>query len=317
MTYPQPGYAPAYPPQAPPAYPPQYPPAAPVYPPQYAPQFPPQQGYPVPLMAPPPPPLAQGTLDDFYSQPVGGRGAFLKFEHVGQTHAGFVARAITQGDVRQITTPPNQGSQPVIYKDGRPKFELLVPLQVQPSQANPDGLATWAVKGADRDELTRAMAEVGAPEGAPEPGAYIQITFTEARPTRGGIPQKVKRVIYTRPGGAAPVPAPVAAAPQPQYAPAPAQYAQQAAQPQYAPQQVQQLPPGQYAQPTGPIQYPPADASGVQWQAPPVPQQVPLALPVAQMQPAASAAPAVAGMASMTPEQQAFLDNLTKAQAAQ
>lgn len=242
MTQYAPGYAPAAP------YPPQQYPAAPAYPqPQYAPQYPPQQGWPAPVMAPPPPPLAQGSIDDFYAQPTTGGGAFLKFEHPGQTYAGFVARPIAQGDIRQQTTPPQQGSVPQFYRDGRPKFEMLIPLKVQPDAAHPDGLATWAVRGADRDELTRAMAEAGVPENLPpEADAFIQITFTELRPTRGGIAQKVKRVTYARPGQ---TPA-VQYAPQ---APAPVQYAPPA-QPQQAP--VQYTPPmtTTYAPPAQPVQ---------------------------------------------------------------
>jgi hypothetical protein len=269
----QPNYAP---PQQYPGYPPQ----------QFAPQgFPQQQfapsgvpGYPPVQMAPPPPPLAQGSIDDFYSQPVTGGGAFWKFEGPGVYHAGFVARAIAQGDIRQQTTPPAQGSVPQTYRDGRPKFEMLVPLKVAPDQTHLDGLATWAVRGNDREELTRAMAEAGAPEGPPEAGAFIQVVCTELRPTRGGIPQKVKQVQYTRPGETPTL-----------FQPA----VQQPAQPVYAqPQQV--APPATFAQPqqaafaqaTAPAaptpQYAPTQVASA-------PAQAPAAAPA---QPAAPAAPA-------------------------
>lgn len=274
-------------------YPPQYPPAAPVYPPapQYAPapQYgpPPMPGYPPVQYAPPVAPLAQGSIDDFYSQPSTGGGAFLKFEHPGQTYAGFLARPIAQGDIRQVTTPPAQGSVPQIYRDGRPKFEMLVPLKMQPDAGHPDGLGTWPVRGGDREELTRAMAEAGAPEGPPEydaqlGGCFIQITFTHTEPTRGGIPRKVKRITYARPGQTPTLQQPmvqyVPAAPQPQYQPAPA-----APAPTYAPTAV---PPVQYV----------TSAPAVQYVAPPVqpPAAVPLQAP-----------------ADMTPDQQALLARLT------
>ena len=207
---------------------------APVFPQQYpVQQYPPQwpqqaqqpypqpqayaPGYPPATPAAPAAPLAQGSIDDFYNQPSSGGGAFLKFE-VGTVHVGIVARAITSGDIRQKTTPPAQGSQPQFFKDGRPRFEMLVPLKVQPNQQHPDGLATWAVSGADRDELVRAMAEAGAPAGPPEPDAAIQIACTRLQPTRGGIPRKVKHVTYTRPSGETSSPAPAVAQPVPQQA---------------------------------------------------------------------------------------------------
>jgi len=67
---------------------------------------------------------------------------------------------------------------------------MKVPLQMQPSQAYPDGLATWFVKGQARDELVRAMAEAGAPAGPPEAGAIIDITFVAERAVPGMNPAK-------------------------------------------------------------------------------------------------------------------------------
>lgn len=295
-----------YPPAAQPAYPPQpqYAPA-----PQYAP--PPAYGYPPVQMAPLPQPLAQGSLDDYYSQPTGGGGAFLKFERPGVVHEGFVERAMTNGDVRQITTPPNQGSVPQFYKDGRPKFELLVPLLLlQPTQANPDGKATWAVKGKDRDELARAMSEAGAPEGTPEPGSFIQIVYTHEEPSRGGIPRKVKQITYTRPG-VQPTPLQPIAQQQPQYAPpAQPQYAQPPVQQFVPPAQPQYAPPAQpqpqYAPPAQPQPAPPAQPQYVQPQAP---MQQPMPQAPAQPQ-----QPPMQGPDDFTAVQQAKLQELLAAQ---
>lgn len=294
--YGQPAYAPGtyLPPQ----------PMAPQYgQPQYAP------GYPPPVMAPPPAPLAQGSITDFYTQPVGGSGAFLKFEQPGVVHAGFIARAIAQGDIRQVTTPPQQGSVPQFYKDGRPKFEMLVPLKVIPSQANPDGMATWAVRGGDRDELTRAMAEAGAPEGPPEADAFVQITFTHEQKGRGGIARKVKQIVYLRPGD------PTVDAFRQQVLTTPA-VAPVPQQPQYAPAPIQQLPAGQYAQPTGPVQYAPQQPAYVppaQPQAAPVAQQpVPAQVAQAPVQGAPQGAPAMPpGSESWTDQQRALYVQMT------
>jgi hypothetical protein len=204
--YPAPEQPPAqYPPQygQPPAPPAQYPPQPPAqYPPQYgqppAPQYPPQS------YAPPPPaaPMAAGSLDQFYSQPSTGGGKALSFETVGTRYVGIVVRPIGDSDIQQQTD--TQG-RPATFRDGRPKFVMRVPLQMQPSAAYPDGLAQWFVKGNDRDELVRAMAEAGAPEGPPEAGSLIDITFTGTRPSGPGMnPTKIKQVRYQRPSGAVP-----------------------------------------------------------------------------------------------------------------
>lgn len=191
-----------YPPQFPqqPGYPPQFP----GYPPQGFPQQPPVA----------PQQLAQGSLDDFYNQPASGGSKALSFPVVGTRYIGAVERPITNGDVQQQTSPSAQGSVPQWYKDGRPKLTMRIPLQMQPSPEFPDGRATWFVKGADRDELARAMAEAGAPEGPPEHSAIIDITYTNDVASGAGMnPRKAKRIAYTRPNGAGPAAPPAASAP--------------------------------------------------------------------------------------------------------
>ncbi len=269
----QPQYPPQYPAQ--PAYPPQYPaaPPAPAYPPQqYAPpapppyppapaypqQYPPQQYAPP---APPAPPLPTGTLDSFYEQPSSGGGPSWKFmdanrqPQIGKSYAGIVARPVTNADVRAQT---DQSGRPLTYKDGRPKFVMVVPMQIQPSQEFPEGVAGWWVKGQARDELARAMAEAGAPAGPPEAGAAIRVTLVGIRPVPGMSPAYQYRIEYMRPGGAPPV--------QPMEQPpaqVPAQYAAPAPMAQSVP--VAQMPP-QYAQPVTYQQ--PASPAPVAQQAP-------------------------------------------------
>jgi hypothetical protein len=216
--YPQQPYAPPEnpPPSPQPQYPPQYgqpsaPPAVPQYPPQYGQpsvvQHPPQYGQPPQYAQYPPPPQSQqpaarGTLDQFYNQPSTGGGKPLSFEVVGTNYTGIVARAIVDSDIAQQTDIKT--NQPSTFKDGTPKFVMKVPLIMQPSPAYPDGQAQWYVRGADRDELVRAMAEAGAPEGPPEAGAAISITFTGTRPAGPGLqPSKLKRVTYRRPSNIA------------------------------------------------------------------------------------------------------------------
>lgn len=258
---------------APPAYPaqqfpqqqqfgqPQYP-AQQYAQPQYAP--PPMPGYPPMQVAPQAPPLAQGSIDDFYNQPSTGGGKALSFEQLGTRYVGIVTRAITSGDIQQQT---DTQQRPLFFKDGRPKFVMRVPLQMQPSPARPDGTGTWYVKGATRDELARAMGEAGAPAGPPEPGSILDITFTGTRPSGAGMnPAKLFHVGYTRPDGQTPSPAPAPVQPQPApmfVPPAQPAYVEQQPVVQYAPPQqpiapqaLVQAPPQQMAQPA-----PPADLS--------------------------------------------------------
>ncbi|TDP97666.1 hypothetical protein [Labedaea rhizosphaerae] len=183
----------------------------------------PPQGYGQPYPAPPvQQPLAQGSLDAFYNQPSTGGGKSLAFDVIGRSYVGIVTRPLTAADVAQQTDTNNR---PLVFRDGSPKFVMKVPLQMQPTQDRPDGLGTWYVKGADRDELNRAMAEAGAPAGPPEAGAVIQITYVSDKANGPGMnPSKVKQVRYQRPQGATAVPAPVAEqqqTPQPVTPPAP------------------------------------------------------------------------------------------------
>jgi hypothetical protein len=247
---------------------PQYPqqPAAPAYPQQYPapqaypqPQYPAQQGYaqqyaPQAYAAPAPvaPPLPAGTLDSFYEQPSSGGGPSFKFMDanrapmIGKSYVGIVSRPVTNADVRAQT---DQSGKPITYKDGRPKFVLVVPMQVPPSPEFPEGVAGWWVKGQAREELARAMAEAGAPAGPPEAGAGIRVTLVGTRPVPGYSPAYQYRIEYMRPTGAQPAPAPVA---------------------QPVPQQMPQQfggPVEQYNNPAAPAQYAPAPQQA------PMPQQ--------------------------------------------
>lgn len=185
-------------PGQPQGYPPQQP-----YPPQQYPQQPPQgfaQTYQQQQYAPPPQapqqPLPNGTLTGFYGQPSTGSGPALKFDQPGQRYVVRVARKVTDADVRAQT---NQQGVPQYYSDGRPKLVMVVPLVVEGHPGYPEGRGTWWVKGAARDELNRAMAEAGAPEGPPEEGAGMLIEMTGYRPIPNMSPQKLYAVQYVRP----------------------------------------------------------------------------------------------------------------------
>lgn len=265
------------------AQPPQY--AAPPMP--YAPQQYAPAGYPAP---PPAPPLANGSLDAFYQQPSTGGGKALAFNNPGDRFVGVVVRDVTDGDVQQQT---DTTGRPQTYRDGRPKFVMRVPLQMQPSPERPDGLAQWYVKGAARDELARAMGEHGE-SGAPKGGAVVDVTFTHTRQSGAGLnPAKMFRVVYT-PAGQQP------AAPQ-QYAPP---------QPPAAPLPPVQQPPANYppapAQPAAPAFMPPAQQSAPQYAQAPQPPVPPA--PAAPQQPA--------GLPPMDADQLALLQRLSGQQPA-
>jgi hypothetical protein len=295
--YPQQPAQPQYPQQPQQGYPPQqypqqpqqgYPAPQPAYPQQ------PQQGYPQayaqPQYAPPAPqgpPLPAVSLDDYWQQPSSSGGPSLKFKdaagnpQIGKVYEGFVARAVTDSDVRPQTDKYGQAQT---YRDGRVKSVMVVPLLVQPTTEFPDGQAGWWVKGQSRDELARAMAEAGAPAGAPEAGAYVRIALVNVRPIPNMSPAFQYRVDYTRPQGAPPIPQAPAQQPAVQ-APQPVQQPM----PQMAPVMRQQ------PVPPAPVQQP-------------MPQQAPAPQPVA-------VAPAPApGPAGFNPEQQALLAKLTGGQ---
>lgn len=178
------GYA-AYPP-------PQYGP-----PPQgYAPGYYPPGQPPVPQQ----PPLANGTLEDFFAQPTigGGKGISWKGVPDGFTVWGMVSRPIGNGDVFQDTDPMTKA--PRFFRDGQPKLSMQVPLKLLvPLPGYNDGEARLFLRGQLRDETTRAMQEAGAPEGPPEAGAFMAVTLTHRKPGNN-IAQNMFAVVYRSPG---------------------------------------------------------------------------------------------------------------------
>jgi hypothetical protein len=226
---------------------------------------------------PPPVPLAQGTLDDFYNQPSTGNGQALKFSDannvpmIGKRYIFRVTRPLGNGDVQQNV---DQNGKPDTFRDGRPKLTLLIPAELlEFDPLFPDGQAVWYCKGKGRDELSRAMAEAGAPEGPPQHNCIIEVTLTGTRPSGKGMnPSHVFAVRYWTPeqaqallsgqpvqqpaqqyAQAAPTANQPAATDQYNYqqAPAQAQYAPAYAQTQQAPQYGHQQP----AQDQGTPQY--------------------------------------------------------------
>ncbi len=258
---------------------------------QFQPQFPqapqggyPQQGYPAPQMPQQQvqQPLANGGIDDFYSQPNlgGGPGVSWKGKPDGYTVQGIVPRDVGDGDVQQEVGAPNtaQAGIPQTFRDGRPKFVMTVPLQVAQSPDFPEGEARLFVRGQLKDELTRAMAEAGE-QGAPRGGSYITVTLVQRKQGRGAIPMNVFRVVYTPAGQQPPAvnqpQQPVQQAyqqPQQQYAQAPAQ---QFAQPPVQ----QQAPVQQYAQQGAPQGVPQQQAPAQQYQQPVQQQAQPTGAP--------------------------------------
>lgn len=307
-------------------------------PPQQQVPWPPQQfGQPqYQQPAQPQQPLAQVSLDDYFTQPsvAGGPSISWTNKPLNTTYAGIVARPITNADVQQDTDP--QGN-PKTFRDGRPKSVMKVPLRVHPTPEFPEGEATWFVRGQARDELVRAMAEAGAPQGAPEAGAGVSVTLVQRRPSKVGNPQNIVQVRYQRPAGVPPVHPvpPEQPAPQPTPIPQPepthyvqqpvdlTQYAQnvggpgQATSVQWTPQQ----PPAEQAalggvmvQPTH-AQVPPAPWPN---QAPPPQQGTPAPSPagVPPLQPAPQpGVPAAPSAEGLSAEQQQLLAKLTGQQA--
>lgn len=259
----------------------------------------PGYGYPPPQQGPPAVDLS-GDLDSFYAQRSvgGGKGISWKGVPDGFTVFGVVARAIGHGDVFKETHPPGSpmAGQLRTNRDGSPKYAMQVPLKLLVSLGREyaDGEGRLFLRGQLRDETTRAMAEVGLPEGTPpEAGAFVKVTLTHRKPGNN-IAQNMFSVLYrspgtweqdpnilqmiqqaqapqqapqygAQPGYGAPQQAPYLNQGQPAYgppaqaAPNPQQYAQPGSQSTVAaPAQQQAYDPNQYAQPQyGPQAYAP------------------------------------------------------------
>lgn len=158
----------------------------------------------------PAPQLANGTLEDFYNQPTGSGGGpsvtskFFTKRQQGSWLQLEVIADVTNNDVRQQTTP--QGI-PQTYKDGRPKFVLVVKVKVLGSSDGthltefPDGIGSIWVKGVLADELRRSMAAAGDPSGFPKGGATIVMVSAgeQASRTPGFSATKLYSLQYAPP----------------------------------------------------------------------------------------------------------------------
>jgi hypothetical protein len=308
MTYPQ--QAPQMPmaPQVPQQQ--QYAPQMPMAPQQGYPQMPqqggypqmPQQGYPmVPQQGGYPqmpqqggyPPVAAGSLDDFYDQPSSGQGASLQFPQVGSAHVWVVNRPLQDSDVEPDMDKQGQVKR---FKNGKPKLIMKVPVNVPVSERHTEGRGQWYCRGAARDELSRAMAAAGAPAGPPEAGAFGYTACVGERTIPGvTVPAKVYQVQYYRPGPQAKAMAEQYGIAYPDLSGAPAAPAPVV---QAAPAPVAPAAPAPVAQAPAPV-------------APPAPMVQAPAAPVA---PAPVAPPAPGAVAGLPEDKAALLAQLTGAQ---
>lgn len=238
----------------------------------------PQQQAPVEVVA--------GSLSEFYEQPTTGWGPGLPWKDMpaGTSYTFQVARAVTDADT-EAQTEYNDDSKIAKFRDGRVKRVLKVPGNIAADQTFPDGRCQWYVSGGDRDELARAMAEVGAPAGPPQAGAWITVTITHHRKNKYNTWSAIKHIQYTTPEGTTSSAAPLIQA----------QQGPPSGPPGYAPQQPQYAPPQQgYQQPQyqAPAQQQPAyQPPAAQQQQPPAAQQ-PQYQPPAQQQYQPQQAPA-------------------------
>lgn len=301
---------PFYPPQQ--GYPPQQAPQQPYAPQQYQQPAPAAyqqpyapQGYGQPAPGPQQPPLAQGGLDEFYSQRATGSGPGLSWQNkpIGHWYAGVVSRDVGDGDVQQQT---NTMQQPQFFKDGSPKFQMLVPLgQVQAAdgQAPENGEGTWYVKGQARDELSRAMQEAGCSYRTPKAGDFVVVTLVQRRPSGAGFqPANVFQIRY-QPANAT-AGGQVAGAPAQQATGAPSP-APEAPQQQQVPQQPPAPPMGAPVQPQQQYQQQPA---------PPMQQQIPQPPPGTQGQPPMQQQAPIQPPQGLDPQAASILSQLTSGQ---
>jgi hypothetical protein len=187
--------------------------------------------------AAPAPVLARGTVEDYLNQPQmtsGGKSvtSFYNGKPQGTWLDFLVKRDMLNTDVRQQT---DINGVPQTYRDGTPKWVLIVPVQVigasDPSftQFFENGDGTLWLKGLLQEEISRAMAAAGDSSGIPKGGARIILASAGEKPSRkaGYSASKLHQAQYQAPAGgsapAAPVtpPAPVEVPAAPVVAPVP------------------------------------------------------------------------------------------------
>jgi hypothetical protein len=242
-------------------------------------------------------------------------------------YVGVVAKTPQDADVFQDSDP--QTKQLKFWRDGNPKMVLPVQLRLAfldawQAQEYRDGDASVFLRGAMKEEVSRAMGEAGV-AGVPQQGALMDITLTHRKPGNN-IASNVYAVVY-RPAGtwetdpaytwvaqALQQPVQAAATPQAPYPQASAQYAAPAQAPyqghaQPNPQQYAQAAPlsqGQAPQQYGQQAYDPNQYT--QGQPQPAPQygQAPAGAAGAGVQAANYAAPGQPGLpAGANPNTQA------------
>jgi hypothetical protein len=160
-----------------------------------------QPGYPAAALPPAPVVLPTiASMDEFFNQKTGGGGKGWTFKDKpnGTSYWGIVEREVGKGDIEAVTNPTN--GQVQSRKDGSVKWQMKVPMLMVPIPNHDDGHGQAYIKGDSQAKLTAAMRAVGAPDGPPEPGAFLQITKIGERPIKGFSPQYLYEVVYRRPG---------------------------------------------------------------------------------------------------------------------
>jgi hypothetical protein len=129
-------------------------------------------------------------LSEFYGQRNNAEGKPWKFHQMpmSTSYCGIVARPITDGDVRAQATQRGE------------KMVVVVPMKMMPDANFPDGWGTMWLKGDMWTKCQAAMATVGAPEGMPEAGSFVQVTLVGTRQTGAGFNAAYQyKVDYRRP----------------------------------------------------------------------------------------------------------------------
>lgn len=196
---------------------------------QYVPQPQPQYYQPAPALQgtplPPAPELARGTLEDFDDQVVGGGGpSVTKFHQAPRPQGSWVhvriPRDLANTDVRQQID--FKFKTPVTYKDGKPKFDLWIPVEILASsdpaaaqQLFPEGTGVAYLRPDRGDGLKstvqRALAAIGNPDGLRTGklgGTELIIISNGTKPNGTPNPTKLWQVQANAPQGFPTQPAP-------------------------------------------------------------------------------------------------------------
>lgn len=133
---------------------------------------------------------------------MGGGTASAKFEHIGSSITGRIARAPEVRQQTDLTT-----GEPSTWPSGEPKMQLVIALQTDqrdPETPDDDGIRAVYVKGKSLTEAVRSAVKKAGAKGI-EVGGTLTVTYvSDGEVTKRGFnPPKLYSATYAPPSAQA------------------------------------------------------------------------------------------------------------------